>query len=274
MTSSTRPRSCKGRTRPLSSRSTPSIRKIPTLWTDLARLFRKLERARADRHATRRRAPPGAATRGPSLRAAISSARSPASGRPKRGREREGRARGGPGIHPRHPDGARLSRHRPSRSRARSAEAFAADAACAARTLVLRLPSRGPRPFRLRRRRAGDGERHAAPDGGDPQAHLLRPHRLRVHAHQRCRAEGLAAAPHRRPGQGDRVHARRQARDPEQADRGRRLREIQRRALPRHQALRARRRRIHDPGAGADHQARRPARREGDRARHEPSRGG
>ena len=86
------------------------------------------------------------------------------------------------------------------------------------------------------------------------------------------RAEGLDPGAHRRAGQGDHLHARRQARDPQQADRGRRLREILRRQIHRHQALRPRRRRIDDPGARADHQARRRARREGDRARHGASR--
>jgi hypothetical protein len=61
-------------------------------------------------------------------------------------------------------------------------------------------------------------------------------------------------------------------RDPQQADRGGRLREVPRRQVHRHQALRPRRRRSDDPGARADHQARRPARREGDRARHGASR--
>ena len=45
------------------------------------------------------------------------------------------------------------------------------------------------------------------------------------------------------PGQGDRLHAGRQARHPEQADRGRGLREVHRRQIHRHQALRPRRRR-------------------------------
>ncbi len=52
----------------------------------------------------------------------------------------------------------------------------------------------------------GLADRHAAPGGRHPQAHLLRAHRLRVHAHQRSGAEGLAAAPDRRPGQGDHLH--------------------------------------------------------------------
>ena len=63
-----------------------------------------------------------------------------------------------------------------------------------------------------------------------------------------------------------------QARDPQQADRGRGLREVPRRQVRRHQALRPRRRRSADPGAGADDQVRRPARREGDRHRHGPPR--
>ncbi len=163
-------------------------------------------------------------------------------------REREGRARRGAGIHPRHPDGARLSRHRPSRGRARSAEPVAQDPACTARTFVLRLPSRGPRPSGLRRGVLGMEDRHTAPHGGDPQAHLLRAHRLRVHAHQRRRAEGTGCSAASK-GPTRRFPSRpRQARDPEQADRGGRLREIQRRALPRHQTLWPRRRRIHDPG--------------------------
>ena len=144
------------------------------------------------------------------------------------GREREGQPRRGARFHPRDPDGARLSRHRPSRGRTRSAASLAEDAASAARSGILRLPRCRPRPPGVRRRRAGPRNRHAAPNGGHPQAHLLRPHRLRVHAHQRCGAEGLAAAPHRRTRQGDFLHAGRQARDPEQADRGRRLREIRR----------------------------------------------
>ena len=73
--------------------------------------------------------------------------------------------------------------------------------------------------------------------------------------------KGLDAGAHRRARQGDHLHARRQARDPQQAGRGGRLREILRPEVHRHQALRPRRRRIDDPGAGADHQARRRARR-------------
>ena len=51
------------------------------------------------------------------------------------------------------------------------------------------------------------------------------------------------------PRQGDHLHPRRQARDPQQARRSRRLREILRPEIHRHQALRARWRRIDDPGA-------------------------
>ena len=56
--------------------------------------------------------------------------------------------------------------------------------------------------------------------------------------------------------------------DPQQAGRGRGLREVPAGQVHRHQALRPRRRRGADPGDGADHQARRRARRRGDRHRH------
>ena len=78
--------------------------------------------------------------------------------------------------------------------------------------------------------------------------------------------KGWLAGAHGRPRQEHRLHARGQARDPQQAGRGRRLRELLRRQVHRHQALRPRRRRIDDSGAGADHQARRRARRERNRA--------
>ena len=84
--------------------------------------------------------------------------------------------------------------------------------------------------------------------------------------------EGLDPGAHRGPRQGIAFTPRGQARHPQQAGRGRRLREIHRRQIHRHQALRPRRRRIADPGARADHQARRRARRAGDRARHGASR--
>ena len=84
--------------------------------------------------------------------------------------------------------------------------------------------------------------------------------------------KALDPGAHRGPRQGDHLHPRGQARDPQQAGRGRRLREVLRHQVHRHQALRPRRRRVDDPGAGADHQARRRARREGDRARHGASR--
>ena len=104
------------------------------------------------------------------------------------------------------------------------------------------------------------------------QPHLLLDRRRRVHAHLRSRGEGLDPGAHGRARQGDQVHARGQEGDPQQADRGRGLREVPRRQIHRHQALRPRRRRDADPGARADHQARRRARREGHRPRHGPSR--
>jgi hypothetical protein len=62
-------------------------------------------------------------------------------------------------------------------------------------------------------------------------AHLLPDARRRVHAHLRSGREGLDAGAHRRAGQGDQFTPRRQARDPQQADRGRRLREVLRRQV-------------------------------------------
>ena len=64
------------------------------------------------------------------------------------------------------------------------------------------------------------------------------------------------------------VHARGPEGDPEQAGRGRGLREVPPRQVHGHQALRPRRRRGADPRDGADHQARRRPRREGDHHRH------
>ena len=74
------------------------------------------------------------------------------------------------------------------------------------------------------------------------------------------------------PVRGDRVHPEGKRADPEQADRGRGLREVRGVRFLGHRRFGLDGGEIHDPGAGADHQARRPARREGDRARHEPSR--
>ena len=122
------------------------------------------------------------------------------------------------------------------------------------------------------RQGAGSRVRHHARDRRDPAPHLLPDARRRVHAHLRSAAEGVDPGAHRRQGQGNRLHPRRQARDPEQARRSRRLREIPRRQIHRHQALRSRRRRIADPRARTDHQARRQSRREGYRVRHGASR--
>ena len=63
-------------------------------------------------------------------------------------------------------------------------------------------------------------------------------------------------------------HRKRPPRDPEQAGRGRRLREIPARQIHGHQAVRSGRRRKPDPGDGTDHQARWRIGRRGDRDRH------
>ena len=57
-------------------------------------------------------------------------------------------------------------------------------------------------------------------DPEDPAPHLLPPHRRRVHAHHLAGAEVLDPGAHRGPRQGHRLHARGQAGDPQQADRG------------------------------------------------------
>ena len=98
------------------------------------------------------------------------------------------------------------------------------------------------RPQDLHRQRARPRIRDHARNAGDPAPHLLRHDRLRVHAHLRPGREGLDSGAHRGAGQGDPVHPRRQARDPLQARRGRRLREFHRRQISRRQALRPRRR--------------------------------
>ena len=67
---------------------------------------------------------------------------------------RRKRPRHGAGFHPRHPAGARLSRHRPSGSRSRSPGDHAAPAASAAGAVFLRLPRRGDGQADLYRRRA------------------------------------------------------------------------------------------------------------------------
>ena len=122
---------------------------------------------------------------------------------------------------------------------------------------VLRLHRGRLRPEDLHRQRARARVRHHPRDARDPPAHLLRHARHRVHAHLRSGREELDPGAHRGPGQGHRLHARGQEGDPQQARRGRRLREVHRRQIYRHQALRPRRRRVADPGARADHQARR-----------------
>ena len=84
---------------------------------------------------------------------------------------------------------------------------------------------------------------HRPRDRRDPRAHLLPDPRRRVHAHLRSDREGLDPGAHRGAGQGDHLHPRGQARDPQQARRGGGLREVPRPQVHRHQALRPRRRR-------------------------------
>ena len=155
----------------------------------------------------------------------------------------------------------RLSRARPFPRQPRSARPAAAARRGGARSAHLRLRRSRSRPADLSRQGARPRIRHHPPDRRHPAPHLLPDARRRIPAHLQRRAEGLDSGAHRGPRQGDHLHPRGQARHPQQAGRGRRLREILRREIHRHQALRPRRRRVDDPGAGADHQARRRARR-------------
>ncbi len=175
-------------------------------------------------------------------------------------------------FHPRADDDPRLSHARPFPRQARSARPRTRARRSGARAALLRLyrsrhgpphlPRQGARPRILLDAR---NPRHPAP-------HLLPDARRRIHAHLQSGAEGLDPGAHRGPRQRDHLHARRQARHPQQARRGGGLREIHRRQIHRHQAFRARRRRVADPGARTDHQARRQSRRKGNLPRHAASR--
>ena len=227
-------------------------------WARPLEQVRRQQRAagRADRRLRRRRAPACAR-----------------SCRPARAAGRLRAVAGGlaarhPGQHPRPDADPRLSRHGPPRRRPRSAGPHRAQDPQGAAARDLRLHGSRPRPPDLHRQGAGPRDRHRARDPEDPAPHLLPPDRRRVHAHHLAGAEVLDPGAHRGPRQGHHLHGRRQARDPQQADRGGDLREVRRRQVHRHQALRPRRRRGDGAGARADHQARRPARREGDRHRH------
>ncbi len=196
-------------------------------------------------------------------------------GRRRHARRRDGRGRGHPGdarFGPRPDDDPRLPHARPLPCQARPARPDAPARSERPGPRLLWLHRGRLRPPDLPRPRPRAGIRDHPRDARHPPAHLLLDARRRVHAHLgRCREE-LDPGAHRRAGQGHRLHAGRQEGDPQQADRGGRLRALHRRQVHRHQALRPRRRRVGHPGAGADHQARRQSRRPRDRARHGPSR--
>ena len=137
----------------------------------------------------------------------------------------------------------RLPHARPSPRQSRSARARAAEGRGGARSAHLRLHRGRLRPPDLPRQGARPRIRDHARDARHPAPHLLPDARRRVHAHLRSGAEGLDPGAHRGPRQGDHLHPRGQARHPQQAGRGRGLREILRRQVHRHQALRPRRRR-------------------------------
>ena len=178
------------------------------------------------------------------------------------------RAAGDARRHPRADADPRLPRARPFPRQARSAGDRAGEERRRARSALLRLHRRRHGPQDFPRQGAGARVRLDPRDRRHPAPHLLPDARRRVHAHLRSGAEGLDAGAHRGPRQGDQLHPRGQARHPQQAGRGRGLREVLRPEVHRHQAVRPRRRRVDDPGAGADHQARRRARRQRNHHRH------
>ena len=110
-----------------------------------------------------------------------------------------------------------------------------------------RRPTASPRPTRTARSSSTTCSASSSRTIREMLAILKRTYcsdaRRRVHAHLRPDREGLDPGAHRGAGQGDHLHPRGQARDPQQADRGRGLREVPRRQVHRHQALRPRRRR-------------------------------
>jgi hypothetical protein len=126
----------------------------------------------------------------------------------------------------------------------------------------IRAPTASPMPIStadLPRQGARPRIRRHPPDRHHPAAHLLPDTRRRIHAHLRTarRRAGFRSASRDRTRRS--ASPAKASAHPQQAGRGRRLREILRREIHRHQALRSRRRRIDDPGAGTDHQARRRA---------------
>ena len=114
---------------------------------------------------------------------------------------------------------------------------------------LLRLHRGRPRSQNFSRQGARSRIRVDARDRRHPAPHVLPDARRRIHAHLQRRPEKLDPGTHRGPRQGDHLHARRQARDPQQTGRSRGFREISRREIHRHEALRPRWRRSPDPGA-------------------------
>ena len=159
------------------------------------------------------------------------------------------RAAGDAGFDPRADADPCLPHPRSLPRQPRSARPRAGKARGGARSSVLRLHRSRSRSSDLPRQGAGPGIRDRPRDARDPAPHLLPDARRRVHAHLRPGAEGVDAGAHRRSRQGDQLHPRGQARHPEQARRSRRLREVLRSQVHRHQALRPRRRRVDGPGA-------------------------
>ena len=131
------------------------------------------------------------------------------------------RAAGDAGFDPRADADPRLSDPRPFPRQARPARPRAGKERGGARSALLWLHRSRLRPQDFPRQGARPRIRDHARDHRHPPAHLLPDARRRVHAHLRSGAEGLDAGAHRRTRQGDHLHPRGQARDPQQAGRGR-----------------------------------------------------
>ena len=97
-------------------------------------------------------------------------------------------------------------------------------------------------------------------------------YRRRVHAHPGSRPEVMDPAQGGRRAVAQRIRRQGQARHPDAAHRGRRLRGVLPEALCHHQALRPGGRRVHHPGAARHHRDGGVGRRHGDRHRHAASR--
>ena len=143
-----------------------------------------------------------------------------------RGTYRGRRSPGHPRLRARPDADPRLPHARPFSRQARSTRHRGATRPRGAGSAILRLHRGRLRSKDLPRSRAWPRIRHLARNRRDLRAHLLPDARRRIHAYLQCRPEILDTGADRGAGQGNLVHPRGPSRDPQQADRSRRLREI------------------------------------------------